>query len=145
MISIRNDVWHANERNFLLLRIINLSSWILCICKGKLWWMRVDFDFLNNKFQTNENTNSRVALCFRIKGQLKQIIRLRWLVDLFFLTFVKIRMNFCFLLPNGNFVYLQCYYCLYYINAIKTYQVWRNPEIMYGNYFRILCTISLDL
>ena len=145
MISIQNDVWHANERNFLLLRIINLSSWILCICKGKLWWMRVDFDFLNIKFQTNEYTTSRVALCFRIKGQLKQIIRLRWLVDLFFLTFVKIRMNFCFLLPNENFVYLQCYYCLCYINAIKTYQVWRNQEIVYGNYFRILCTTSLNL
>ena len=62
--------------------------------------MRVDFDFLNIKFQTNENTTSRVALCFRIKGQLKQIIRLRLLVDLFFLIFVKIQMNFCFLLPN---------------------------------------------
>ena len=35
---------------FLPLRIINLSSWILCICKEKLWWMRVDFDFLKNKF-----------------------------------------------------------------------------------------------
>ena len=107
--------------------------------------MRVDFDFLNNKFQTNENKTSRVALCFRIKGQLKQIIRLRWLLDLFFLTFIKIQINVRFLLPNENFVYLQCYYCLYYINAIKTYQVWRNQEIVYGNYFRILCTTSLDL